>query len=82
MRPEQAPVCWSHLSCAQVWRWAFFFSGFVPIFWVSRLAVHLLVISVEYAFFTSRVMYYVMALRVRTLLFPQLLQLQGESPFA
>ena len=51
----------------QVWRWAFFFAGFVPIFWVSRLAVHLLVIVVEYAFFTSRVMYYLYGIRVRLL---------------
>ena len=54
------------LPFVQVWRWAFFFSGFVPIFWISRLAVHLLVIVVEYAWFSSKPMYYLYGIRVRS----------------
>ena len=48
-----------------MWRWAFFLCGFVPILYISRAAVHLLVIVVEYAFFTSKVMYYLYGIRVR-----------------
>ena len=61
--PAWSPVQWHDFS--QVYRWAFFFCGFVPIFWISRAAVHLLVIVVEYAFFTSKVMYYLYGIRVR-----------------
>jgi len=35
------------------WRWCLFFSLFVPVYWTSRLVIHLLVLLVEARFLTK-----------------------------
>lgn len=52
-------------AATQVWRWAFLFAGFTPIYWLSRIMIHGLVVLVEYAFFTSKAIYYTYGVRVR-----------------
>lgn len=47
----------------EVWRWAFLFAGFTPIYWLSRIMIHGLVVLVEYAFFTSKAIYYTYGVR-------------------
>ncbi|KAL0039998.1 hypothetical protein WJX79_001782 [Trebouxia sp. C0005] len=46
------------------WRWLFFFSGFMPIYWLSRAVIHLLVLMVETTAFTTRkAVYYTVGTR-------------------
>ncbi|KAL0029403.1 hypothetical protein WJX77_004930 [Trebouxia sp. C0004] len=46
------------------WRWLFFLSGFMPIYWFSRAVIHLLVLMVETTAFTTRkAVYYTVGTR-------------------
>lgn len=48
------------------WRWCIFLGLFVPVYWTSRLIIHLLVLVVENRLFTnSKVLYFMVAVRVR-----------------
>ena len=56
-----------HEPCLlQVWRWAFFLGCILPIYWISHLVVHCLVVAVESTLFTTKqVLYYTYGVRVR-----------------
>jgi len=46
------------------WRWCFFICAFVPIYWLSRLVVHLLVLVVEAKLFTNaKVLFFLLSVR-------------------
>ncbi|KAL3160440.1 hypothetical protein ABBQ32_010760 [Trebouxia sp. C0010 RCD-2024] len=46
------------------WRWLFFFSGVMPIYWTSRAVIHVLVLTVETTAFTTRkAVYYTVGTR-------------------
>lgn len=46
------------------WRWCIFLACFVPIYWVSRLIVHLLVVIVEARLFSNaKVLYFMISVR-------------------
>eukprot|EP00891_Asterochloris_glomerata_P009429 jgi/Astpho2/9429/Aster-x0397 len=48
----------------ETWRWLFFFAGFFPIYWISRVVIHLLVLMVETtAFTTKKAVYYTIGTR-------------------
>lgn len=50
------------------WRWCIFLACFVPIYWVSRFIVHLLVVIVEAKLFSNaKVLYFMVSVRVRCL---------------
>lgn len=49
----------------ETWRWALFFAGFAPIFYLSQLLVHGLILGVEAKLFTTRqAMYYAVSIQV------------------
>ena len=53
------------LCLLQVWRWAFFLGCILPIYWISHLVVHCLVVAVESTLFTTKqVLYYTYGVRV------------------
>ncbi|KAK9815600.1 hypothetical protein WJX72_006571 [[Myrmecia] bisecta] len=59
----------------EAWRWCFFLAGFAPIYWISRLVVHVMQLVVESALFTTKQALYFMvgtrkplALFIRTVL--------------
>lgn len=55
----------------QLFRYGFFLGSLYPIYWVSKLITHLIVLAVESTFFTQRrVMYYLYGVRVSLLLVP------------
>ena len=50
----------------QAWRWCFFLGCIPPVYWISDLVVHFLVLGVESTLFTTRqVLYYTYGVRVR-----------------
>ena len=49
----------------QLWRWMFFFCGFVPIWWASFYIMRIVTIIVEARFFPfKQVLYYIIGVRV------------------
>lgn len=49
----------------QAWRWCFFLGCIPPVYWISDLVVHFLVLGVESTLFTTRqVLYYTYGVRV------------------
>lgn len=51
----------------EAWRWLVFIAGTVPLYGVSRLVMHLLVVGLESHFVARGALYYVLGLRVRIL---------------
>lgn len=50
----------------QLWRWMFFFCGFVPIWWTSFYIMRIVTIIVESRLFPfKQVLYYIIGVRVR-----------------
>jgi len=47
------PVFLQDILHFSAWRWCLFFSLFVPVYWTSRLVIHLLVMLVEARFLTK-----------------------------
>lgn len=49
------------------WRWCIFFALFVPIYWLSRLIMHVLVLIVEARLFSNaKILYFMISVRVRS----------------
>lgn len=49
----------------ELWRWAFFFCGFTPIWYIANYFIHFLTIAVESRFFPfKQVLYYLVSIRV------------------
>lgn len=47
------------------WRWCFFVAAFVPIYWLSRLFLHLLLLMVEAKLFTNaKVLFFLLSVRI------------------
>ena len=62
---------WLRLSVLQrvvhfhLWRWMFFFCGFVPIWWISFYFMRVLTVVLESQFFPfKQVLYYIIGVRV------------------
>ena len=56
----------------QAWRWCFFLGCIPPVYWISDLVVHFLVLGVESTLFTTRqVLYYTYGVRVKPFLRPR-----------
>lgn len=55
---------WMYL---ELWRWCLFFAFLAPLYFFSKLLVHVLVMLVEREFFTKQqAMYFVVSIRVRS----------------
>lgn len=51
----------------ELWRWCFFSSGLPPIWYLSKLLVHSLLISLEAKLFTvHQALYFAIAMKVQT----------------
>jgi len=52
----------------QLWRWMFFFCGFVPVWWIAFYIMRVLTVVVESRLFPfKQVLYYIIGVRVRHL---------------
>lgn len=58
--------CLQRIFFLETWRWCFFFAGFVPIYYISEGAVHLVEMAVESKLFTvQQALYFAVSIHVR-----------------